>query len=218
MKVQVLRRKEFRSLSITVERDGTVTVKAPLVATDEEIKQFIEESQDFVRRVVEKYKEYGVFKEYKDGETFLYLGENKELKIVDNQVEPLVLKDKFYLSSKVLDQARDVFLAWYKKQASKVIADRVKYYALLGGYTYNKIAVKDLQKVWGSCSSRKNLSFNWRIIMAPLDVIDYVVVHELSHLREFNHTQRFWNQVAMLMPDYEEKDMWLRRNGHLLDL
>lgn len=217
-RVQILKKKGHRSLSITVERDGTIVIKAPIIVPDEEIKQFIEKNRSFVERVIEKYKKYGVFKEYKDGVRFLYLGNEYELKIVDRQVDPLVLKDRFYLSSKALSQARDVFLAWYKKQASKVIIERVKYYASLGGHTYNKVSVKDLQKIWGSCSSGRNLSFNWRIIMAPLDVIDYVVVHELSHLKEFNHSQRFWNQVAMLMHDYEEKDMWLRKNGHLLDL
>jgi predicted metal-dependent hydrolase len=217
-KVQVVKKKNFRSLSITVERDGTIVIKAPLTVPDNEIKQFIEENHSFIERVIEKYKRYGVFKEYRNGERFLYLGNEYELKIVEGQVEPLILKDKFYLSSKALNHARDVFLAWYKKQANKVITDRVKYYASLGGHTYNKVSVKDLQKIWGSCSRNGNLSFNWRIIMAPLDVIDYVVVHELSHLREFNHSRKFWAEVEKFIPDYNDKELWLRKNGHLLDL
>jgi predicted metal-dependent hydrolase len=207
-KIQVLRRKSFKSLSMSVERDGTVIVKAPPSVSDERIELFLEKNRSFVERAIEKYKKYGVFKEYKDGERFLHLGREYELKIVDRQVEPLVLKDKFYLSSNVLSQARDVFLAWYKRQANKVIVDRVKHYALLGGYSYNKVAIKDLQKIWGSCSSGRNLSFNWRIIMAPVEVLDYVVVHELSHTKEFNHSRKFW----------ADKELWLRKNGHLLDL
>jgi len=217
-KVIIIKKKSFRSLSTSIERDGTVVVKAPLSVTDERINQFIEKNRDWINKVIKKYEEHNFLVRYQDGEKFLYLGNEYELKIVHTQREPLKLDDKFYLSSKVLDQARDVFIAWYKKQANKIIRERVEYYAQLGGYHYNKVSIKELKKIWGSCSKNRNLTFNWAIIMAPIDVLDYIVVHELSHLREFNHTQRFWREVATLMPDYEEKERWLYKNGHLLGL
>ncbi len=217
-KVIIIRKKTFRSLSMDVERDGTVVVKAPPSVSEERISQFIEKNRDWINKVIKKYEEHNFLVRYQDGEKFLYLGNEYELEIVDTQREPLKLEDKFYLSSKALSQARETFLAWYKKQAQSVITKRVEYYAQLGGYHYNKVSIKELKKIWGSCSKNRNLTFNWAIIMAPIDVLDYVVIHELSHLREFNHTKKFWDEVSKLMPDYEEKERWLYKNGHLLGL
>ena len=216
-KVKIIRKKSQKSLSMSVERDGTVVIKAPPTVPDERIAQFLEQNRNWIEKVISRYEEKNLLKRYRNGEKFLYLGKEYELLITDKQIEPLILKDKFYLHKNSLENARDIFLAWYKREAKRVIDKRVKHYASLGGYNYSKVTVKDLQTRWGSCTSKGNLAFNWRIIMAPIEVLDYVVVHELSHLREMNHSKRFWQEVERLMPDYEEKDKWLRKNGHLLD-
>jgi len=162
-----------------------------------------------------KFKE----KEFVNGEGFLYLGESYRLQITKNQKEPLILKDKyFYLSENYLNKAREVFIDWYKKRAFEKISERIEFYAKIKGCTYNKINITNAQRRWGSCSPSGNLNFNWKIIMAPLSVIDYVVIHELTHLEELNHGERFWLKVKALMPNYEEKHQWLKENGHMLNI
>ena len=139
--------------------------------------------------------------------------------VFDEQETALKLGNGFCLSRELLPNARQVFIQWYKEKAHEKISERVEWYAQKRGFKYNKINITNAQKRWGSCSSSKrNLNFSWRLIMAPLSVVDYVVVHELVHLVEKNHTKMFRNKVKMLMPNYEKRKEWLKRNGYLLRL
>jgi predicted metal-dependent hydrolase len=117
-----------------------------------------------------------------------------------------------------LPVARDLFINWYKEKAYEKISERVEWYAKKRGFVYNKINITDANQRWGSCSPKGNLNFSWRLIMAPLSVVDYVVVHELVHLEERNHTKFFWTKVKMLIPEYEKYKKWLKENGYLLRL
>ncbi|MFN3599629.1 MAG: M48 family metallopeptidase, partial [Aquificaceae bacterium] len=131
---------------------------------------------------------------------------------------PLKLEDKFYLSKSALPNAKEVFIKWYKEKAYEKISERVEWYARMAGFKYNKVSITDAEKRWGSCSPKGNLNFSWRLIMAPLRVIDYVVVDELCHLEIKNHSKAFWIKVKTLMPDYRDCEMWLKEYGYLLRL
>ena len=149
----------------------------------------------------------------------LILGNRHKLYVMDNTPHLLYFdNNSFVLSYKCSEKARDIFTRWYKQQARKIIARRTEYYSSIFGYKYNKITIRNQQTRWGSCSGRNNLNFNWRLIMAPLNVIDYVVVHELSHIEEKNHSRRFWDKVSNVMPDYKNHRNWLKENGHSLFL
>ena len=91
-----------------------------------------------------------------------------------------------------------------------------EYFAGQMGVSFGRITIRDQKTRWGSCSARGNLNFNWRLILAPLEVLDYVVVHELAHRREMNHSDRFWKQVESVLPDYTWRKAWLKKNGDLL--
>ena len=108
--------------------------------------------------------------------------------------------------------------AIYRKAAREYFPKRVSHYARMLGVTYGKISIRDQKTRWGSCSSEGNLSFNWRLILAPPDVLDYVVIHELCHRKEMNHSKEFWALVESLMPKYKERRKWLRENGNNLTL
>ena len=108
--------------------------------------------------------------------------------------------------------------AIYRKAAREYFPKRVSHYARMLGVTYGKISIRDQKTRWGSCSSEGNLSFNWRLILAPPDVLDYVVIHELCHRKEMNHSKEFWALVESLMPEYKERRKWLRENGNNLTL
>ena len=93
------------------------------------------------------------------------------------------------------------------------IYELCEFYANKHHFTYRKIAIKEMKTKWGSCSSLKNLSFNWRIVFAPIEVVEYLVVHELCHLKEMNHSKKYWKLVEKIYPNYKEQRLWLRKNG-----
>lgn len=99
------------------------------------------------------------------------------------------------------------------QKAKKVFPERVSHYAEIMGVTYAKITIREQKTRWGSCSSKGNLNFNWKLVLAPDYVLDYVVVHELAHRKVMNHSKQFYTVVAQVMPDYEQARLWLRKNG-----
>lgn len=109
-----------------------------------------------------------------------------------------------------LDAAQEKEL---RERAKSVLAQRTAYFARQVGVTYGRITVRDQKTRWGSCSQTGNLNFNFRLILAPLEVLDYVVVHELCHRRQMNHSAQFWQEVAQVFPDYRERKAWLTENG-----
>lgn len=109
-----------------------------------------------------------------------------------------------------LDAAQEKEL---RERAKSVLAQRTAYFARQIGVTYGRITVRDQKTRWGSCSQTGNLNFNFRLILAPLEVLDYVVVHELCHRRQMNHSAQFWQEVAQVLPDYRKRKAWLTENG-----
>ena len=102
------------------------------------------------------------------------------------------------------------------KKALKFIPERVEYYAELMGVSYGRITIREQKTRWGSCSCKGNLNFNWKLMLMPPEILDYVVVHELAHRKEMNHSRDFWDMVAGVMPEYKEYRKWLRDHGHEL--
>ncbi|KUH34020.1 metal-dependent hydrolase [Thermococcus celericrescens] len=211
-----------KSLELRVSEDGAIIVKVPTEATMETVVEFINKHREWIakkRGTILKRDPKILSRRFLPGESFLYLGRYYRLKIVSNQSKPLIFKDGwFYLSESYVDQARDVFVSWYRQQAREIIKRRVKWYASLGGFEYKRVNITNARKRWGSCTREGTLNFSWRLIMAPLRAIDYVVIHELVHTIEPRHTKEFWAKVKVLMPDYENWKKWLDENGYLLTL
>lgn len=102
---------------------------------------------------------------------------------------------------------------WYREEAKDFLYERVRHWAEQIGVQYRRMAIKDQRTLWGSCSKDGNLNFNWRLVMAPAEVLDYVVVHELAHLLEMNHSKRFWAVVTRQCPDHKAHRRWLREHS-----
>lgn len=102
----------------------------------------------------------------------------------------------------------------YIDKARKIFLERVNYYALIMGISVGRIVIREQKTRWGSCSSKGNLNFNWKLILMPQEILDYVVVHELAHRFEMNHSPKFWNIVEGIMPDYKVRRKWLKENGN----
>ena len=126
--------------------------------------------------------------------------------------------ERFRLAQGSQARAAEVFSAWYRQQARRVIEERVKWYATRFGLKYSAVRISSARTRWGSCSSRGSLSFTWRLVIAPLEVIDYVVAHELAHLRVRNHSPAFWREVESILPDYKVRQKWLKTNGKSLEI
>jgi len=111
-----------------------------------------------------------------------------------------------------------LFVAWYKKQADTLIRQRIDRYREVMGIPSVQERITSAKYQWGGCSSRDRITFSWRIVLAPLPMVDYVVVHELAHLRERNHSSNFWKIVEAIFPDYRVRRQWLKEHGYLLDV
>jgi len=219
IQIDKLVRSKRKTLSLIVETDGTLTVRAPLRMKEADIRRFIEDKEKWIKRKqAGARKDAPVQHNYMDGETFLYLGKAIPLHIVSDQKPALVMGKSFKLTKSAQAQAETVFTAWYNKQARRVLSERVKHFARKYEYKVGKIRISSARTRWGSCSSKQTLSFTWRLVMAPLDVIDYVVVHELCHLEVRNHSKDFWAQVEAVLPDYKARRKWLKDNGVKLRL
>jgi len=221
LKIDQIIRSRRRTIALIVNHDGSLIIRAPLRATQKQIENFVEQKAGWIKSKQKLVKTtYARFmpKQYINGEEFLYLGVSYRLEIVDDPVHPLRLADHLYLSRSVLARAEKIFTGWYRAQAKTVIAGRVKVYADRHGFKYRKVNITKAQARWGSCSPHGNLNFSSRLVMAPMPVIDYVVVHELVHLNEKNHSKSFWDKVKTILPDYKQQVQWLRINGHMLRL
>jgi len=216
-------RSKRKTLALQIEPDSKLIVRAPQMVSEEVIFRFVDKKRSWIldkqRVALEVYRPQ-IRKEFINGEGFLYLGEIYKLFLVDDDDEPLLFNGhEFKLSGQFTFKAKELFTAWYKREAYDVITKRVARYADMAELSnYRKISITDAKNRWGSCGHKGTLNFSWRLIMAPIKIVDYVVTHELAHLRERHHSQRFWNVVRSVMPDYKQHREWLRDNHRLLNI
>ena len=211
---QIIRSRR-RTIALIVETDGTVTVRAPLRATNKTILQFVEKHTKWVEKKKSEIRSVVPLrpKQYVPGENFLYLGQNHALEVVHGQQKKLVLEDGFKIAASVQENAELIFQSWYRQQARLIITERVKFFADKHAFHYDRIRITSARTRWGSCSTKGSLSFSWRLIMTPLDVVDYVVIHELTHTVHQNHSERFWKLVEHILPEYKESQKRLKHFG-----
>ncbi len=216
-------RKRRKTISLQIKEDGKVVIRAPYYTPATEVEKFINERQSWVeKKLSEKERKIREARRaFVSGEEFLYLGERYPLEIGDGpgRASPLTLSfGKFFLNRERAVHARDLFIAWYKREAERRLSERLSYYTERLCLFPKGMRITSARSRWGSCSRDNRLSFSWRIVMASLRVIDYILIHELAHIREKNHSRRFWGLVESIMPDYRERRLWLKKNGHLLTL
>jgi len=218
--IEKLIRSKRKTIALIIERDGTLTIRAPMRAPKNLIQQFIQEKEGWITRTRERLqsvKQTSV-RQYAEGETFPLLGSSFDLKLVGPQRPSLQFDSGFTLSKSAREKGQLVFTHWYKQRAYEVISERVRQYACEHNFTPKQVKVTSARTRWGSCSSNGTLNFTWRLVMAPLEVIDYVVIHELVHLRVKDHSSKFWNAVESIYPEYKKQRKWLRENGEKLTL
>ena len=217
-----LHRRNRKTISIYVERDSNVTVAAPEHIEEDDLNKIIESKRYWIYKAqleLQELNKTSIQREIVDGEGFLFLGRSFKLRIDDNLIPPLDLSgDYFLLDKKVTDNAKKHFIDFYKNNGMSILQDRVGNFSAKLGLNPEGIRVMELKNRWASKSESGVLNFHWKLIMAPLSAIDYVIVHELAHMIEENHNNAFWSIVESVIPDYLERKNWLKVNGASLSI
>ena len=218
----VQRSSRRKKVTITVERDRRVIVHAPIHASDEVITQIVEAKRHWINEKTRHSQKYSSRphppgKELVSGESALYLGRNYRIEIVDTETEIIRFDQRFFIPALSAHHKKDAMREWYIEQAKERILPRVMKQARELGVSFGQARIVDIQYRWGSCTVCNNINLNWRLIKAPIFVIDYVIAHELAHLLEPNHTPQFWNIVKTQVPNMNRAREWLREQGQILE-
>ncbi len=211
-----------QKLTITVERDRSVVVHAPVDISDEKIRQVVESKRQWIYEKTGHSQKYQGLphppgKELISGESALYLGRLYRIEVVNKGLDQVRFFQRFLIPAAQGEKRQDALRKWYFNKANEKIIPRVKVHARGLGVDVAGIKIVDNRYRWGSCTLNDNVNINWRLIKAPMFVIDYVIIHELAHLIEANHTPRFWNIVRAQAPTMDKARAWLKEHGGLLE-
>lgn len=236
-----LTRSKRKSISIVIENDGSIQVKAPDWLPKYKIDQFIQQKEKWIRErrsELERIEKERHIHTFQEGDSFLFLGAQYQLSFQRNKREKkqpkgdvmLLPQEKLLIlfgAEQKREEVRRRIEEWYLSQAKKIFPERTAYYepqvskaaAAVGRpiIPVNRIVIRNQKTRWGSCSSKGNLNFNWRLLMAPMEVLDYVVVHELCHLVYMNHSRQFWQMAEQVLPGAGQYWKWLKTNHTYLD-
>jgi len=205
-----------RTVYLRIISQNSIEIRSPFGINNKKLLDFIMKNQVWIADELNKVTINTKVRLYKDGEEFFYQGQVYTLKIYIGYNDFAFINDSDNTINVKCNNSEDVkviLIKWYKAQASCYIKERANYYQNIIGVKPEKISIKNQKTLWGSCSSKKNLNFNIRLIMMPDYVIDYVIVHELCHLIHFNHSKEFWKKVEEIIPNYIEVRKYLKQNG-----
>jgi predicted metal-dependent hydrolase len=210
-------RSDRKSIALVIDNKANLVVRAPHKIKDKEIAHFVDKKKHWI---IEKQHQASFFREkytpllMESGESILYLGDVYALRSAD--VSEIKISSTNILIPK--NYGKEDIVIWMKKEASNLLNERVAKYAGLMSTTYGSVKMSEAKARWGSCSAKNNLNFAWRLIMCPIAVIDYVVVHELSHVAYKNHSSSFWARVKTFSPHYKKQRDWLKVNRNLMEI
>lgn len=216
-----------KTIEIGVEPPDIVSVVAPEGTEDEDLLKYVKSKAKWIVQKLYEIKEIQsqhVDREYVNGEAFMYLGRNYSLLIIEDdslkKPQTKLYQGKFVISTPTKDQVKlkASMEEWYRQKTLEKVHERIAYYKRYFDVEPTDIKVKEQKKRWASCTSKRELLFNWRCAMAPSWVLDYIVVHEMSHMFIMDHSKDFWSLVERIMPDYEKRREWLKNYGIKMDL
>ncbi|UTW58654.1 M48 family metallopeptidase [Kordiimonas sp. SCSIO 12603] len=208
--LRVRRNAQAKRMTLRVDRtSGDIKVTIPKRISEKAVNQFLNAHMDWIVNERTKLS----LEPIKEGMKLPYLGEKR--KLVFTGIAPRSVKclsDEIQVGGP-FDMAAGRLEKWFRAQAKEKLEVACRRYADQLEVSYGRISIGDMKSRWGSCSSSGTLRFNWRLVLAPSTVLDYVAAHEVSHLLEMNHSERFWAHVARCMPDFDIQRKWLKREG-----
>ena len=214
MEYKLIRSKR-KTISIVIDKEAQIIVKAPNLVSRKYVDDYVNSKLDWIDKNVKKMSEIAKKrqpKQYDGGEVFMVFGKEYTMCISSFDTAITIREDRIYFPSKFLDDPKEHMIKWYKNLAKKYLIKRTEQIAQQVNLTPSKIKITSADKRWGSCSSKKNINFSYKLIMANEMAIDYVIIHELCHLVYMNHSKQFWDTVAGLMPNYKEHKKYLKTN------
>ena len=219
IKIDYLIRTNRRSISISINNIGQVIIKAPRRVSMDEIQKVIDKKERWIalhKERIEKNNELNKnILTYKD---ILFCGNIYHIAF-DERIKKITLIDNYCLIPlKYKDTYQRKLILWYKKIANEILTQRVQYFCDLMQLEPSAIKLTNARTCWGTCNSKGVVSLNWRLMMVPHNLIDYVVVHELAHLVQMNHSKLFWQVVYSVLPDYASRRKSLKQGDYLLTL
>jgi predicted metal-dependent hydrolase len=219
---KVVRSAKRKKLTITVERDRAVVVRAPETLSDDEVRRLVDAKRQWILeklRSPQKYEDrlHPPGKEVVSGESAPFLGRDYRIEVTETDSGDVEFEQLFMVPPAQQPERREVLRDWYIGQAKEKILSRVEQHARELGVQYKSARIVDNRYRWGSCTVADSVNFNWRLIKAPMFVIDYVIVHELAHLIEPDHTPAFWGIIRAKTPTMEKARTWLKEHGQMLE-
>lgn len=217
-------KRPVKGITIRISPDGGLRVTSSAGVQEKAVRELLQKREPWIRRHLERMEEVRTIRDriLRYGDAVLFRGKNYVLE-KDCSSEPgsVRIRGERLLVSVGEPGSRnlkDPLYVWYRRQAEDEISARVRAWQSRFPAKAGKVSIRNQKSRWGSCSARGNLSFNWRLILAPPEILDYVVVHEMAHLLRMNHSVQFWSEVEALIPDYMARRRWLRDHGHLLEI
>jgi len=218
-------------VSLSIGADG-VQIVAPFPIDDSVIISLVEKKQKWILNRFESYRQrlrkIPAERDFVSGEKLLFMGDNYPLKVLEHKggCTNVNLTDGQFLVDinadipieKRREEIQGKLEQWYIRSAKELIAERLELFSKKIGVKVNAVRFKNQKTRWGSCSQKGNLNFNWKLVMAPTFIVDYVVVHELCHLKQMNHSLEFWLLVGNQISDYKKMRKWLKENGRKFNL
>lgn len=219
--VDEIKRSDRKSIAIVVSADGKVLVRAPRFATNAMIEKFVASKKEWIvstrDKALAKRSHLPTSNAFDDG--ILLFGERVKVNRSKNKTASFDHRtNEFKFPELSASDSKQILEKLYKKIARDHLSSRLGVLANQLGYTVKTFRLSSARTRWGSCSSKGTISLNWKLIMAPRPVIDYVIAHELSHFDHMNHSKAFWDKVKMNFPGYERHRTWLKKNGKTLTL
>jgi predicted metal-dependent hydrolase len=216
---EVVRTARLKTARLQVE-DGVVSIAVPKALDVDKIEQLLKDKASWIKEKLYLHQQQQPTpkREMLSGEAFPYLGRNYRLKIITGNLQPVKLKHgrlQISLPKAMRHEhiIRDMLTHWYRTQAELRFKEKVKRYASIVGVEPSDVSVKTFKSRWGSCNIKGEIQFHWKVIMAPHRIVDYVVVHELCHLKHHDHSPAFWKSVERVVPDFAECRAWLKEFG-----
>ncbi len=206
----------WKKITLKIDETGELIVKSPVFASKKTIQEFIEKNKDWISE--KKQEAIEKIKEFREWEKFYFFWQEYELVFDDKSEDIYYDWLKLYLHKRHKIVVKEKLVDFYKKEARKYIVPRLKEIAEKNNLKYNIVKITSAKTRWWSCTNKKNLNFTYRLVMAPTRSIDYVLIHELAHLKYMDHSAKFWDYVQELSSSmypwsYKINEQWLKQNG-----
>lgn len=229
-------RSKRRTIALQVYRDGSVVVRAPLFTMNFQIKMFVKKMQSWIEKQQKKFSQAPKIpqlravssRKFESDMQLLFRGKKYGLRLTITAKDPKMSKttkakieltdEEIVISAPTITKAKALLEKWYKEQARRQFTERLDHYATTFQTPYATLKLSSARTRWGSCSRRRNINLNWKLIMAPPEIADYVIAHELSHTQHMNHSPKFWAHVEMMMPEHKKHKKWLKDFGKQLKI